>query len=54
VVYAFQPGHGGYLYVLEGGPVMLGAEPLPALAAAEIAVTALEAAELLLVDVLTA
>jgi redox-sensitive bicupin YhaK (pirin superfamily) len=58
-VYPVLPRHGGYLYVLEGGPVTMGAAPVPALAAAmitaetEIAVTAANAAELLLVDVLT-
>ena len=60
VVYPFRPRHGGYLYVLEGGPVTVGAAPVPALAAAmitaetKITVTAADAAELLLVDVLAA
>ncbi len=59
-VYPFLPRHGGYLYVLEGGPVTVGAATVPALAAAmltaeaEITVTTPDAAELLLVDVLTA
>jgi redox-sensitive bicupin YhaK (pirin superfamily) len=58
-VYSFLPRHGGYLYVLEGGPVTVGAATVPALAAAmltaetELAVTTAYAAELLLVDVLT-
>ena len=59
-VYPFPPRHGGYLYVLEGGPVTLGAAAMPALAAAMItgetgiAVSAADDAELLLVDVLAA
>jgi redox-sensitive bicupin YhaK (pirin superfamily) len=58
-VYPFLPRHGGYLYVLEGGPATVGAATVPALAAAmitaetELAVTTADAAELLLVDVLT-
>jgi redox-sensitive bicupin YhaK (pirin superfamily) len=58
VTYPFQPRHGGYLYVLEGGPVTVGAAAMPALAAAtitaeaEITVAATDDAELLLVDVL--
>ncbi|MGD0662705.1 MAG: hypothetical protein ABSD38_32030 [Syntrophorhabdales bacterium] len=36
VVYPFLPRHGGYLYVLEGGPVTVGAAPVPTLAAAMI------------------
>jgi redox-sensitive bicupin YhaK (pirin superfamily) len=56
--YAFRPRHGGYLYVVEGGPVTAGGHPLAALAAAritaekEILVNAGNDAELLLVDVL--
>lgn len=57
---AFLPRHGGYLYVMEGGPITAGAHPLPALAAAlitaetQILVKAAADAELLLVDVLAA
>ncbi|HZE20469.1 MAG TPA: pirin family protein [Desulfobaccales bacterium] len=57
--YAFLPGHGGYLYIVEGGPVTAGVHVMPALAAAtitaeeEIRVKAENDAELLLVDVLT-
>jgi redox-sensitive bicupin YhaK (pirin superfamily) len=58
--YAFLPGHGGYLYVVEGGPVTAAAHSIPALAAAvitgekEIRINAENEAELLLVDVLAA
>jgi redox-sensitive bicupin YhaK (pirin superfamily) len=58
--YALPPGHGGYLYIVEGGPVTAGAHPLPTLAAAmitaenEVLVNAGKDAELLLVDVLAA
>jgi hypothetical protein len=58
-VYSFLPRRGGYLYVLEGGPVTVAGATVPALAAAmitaetELAVTTADAAELLLVDVLT-
>lgn len=51
------PGRGGYLYVLEGGPVEVNGEPLPALAAAmlreepAVAVRAEQDAELLFVEV---
>jgi redox-sensitive bicupin YhaK (pirin superfamily) len=60
VPYSFKPGHGGYLYVLEGGPVTVGTASLSALGAAmltavaEISFTAADDAELLLVDVLAA
>jgi quercetin 2,3-dioxygenase len=60
VAHPFKPRHGGYLYVLEGGPVTVNAASLPALAAAmvtseaEIVVTAADDTELLLVDVLAA
>ena len=56
--YVFLPGHGGYLYIVEGGPVSAAARTLPALAAAmitaekETLVKAENDAELLLVDVL--
>jgi hypothetical protein len=55
---ALPAGRGAYLYVLEGGPVRVNAQPLPALGAAkitgeaDIAVLAESSAELLLVEVL--
>ncbi len=57
VSYILDPGRGIYLYVLEGGPVVVNEVMLPALAAAMIIdetaifVEALNHAELLLVDV---
>lgn len=57
VRYDIEAAQGGYLYVLEGGPVGLNGRGLPALAAAqitgpeEIAVAAEKPAELLLVEV---
>ncbi len=58
VDHALPAGRGAYLYVLEGGPVQVNAQPLPALGAAkitdeaEIAVLAENSAELLFVEVL--
>jgi hypothetical protein len=57
VEHAFGEGHGGYLYVLEGGPVEVNGLVLPELAAAKISqepgilLKAQGEAELLLVDV---
>jgi redox-sensitive bicupin YhaK (pirin superfamily) len=57
VVHPLGPGRGAYLYVLEGGPVLVGGKDLPALGAAkieddaEVRVEARGDAELLLVDV---
>lgn len=58
VEYPMTPGRGVYLYVLEGGPVVLNGKDIPALTAAKITnergitVKARHDAELLLVDVL--
>jgi redox-sensitive bicupin YhaK (pirin superfamily) len=55
--YELRDGHGFYLYVLEGGPVRVGDQQLPALNAAEIrgqgnvTTTAEEDVELLLLEV---
>jgi redox-sensitive bicupin YhaK (pirin superfamily) len=55
--YVFEEGHGGYLYVLEGGPLEVAGRRLVALAAAQvrrepaISLRAEGEAELLLVDV---
>jgi len=57
VRHALAPGQGAYLYVLEGGPVILNGQVLPALAAAlltaepHLEVAADQEAELLLVEV---
>ncbi len=57
VRHALAPGQGAYLYVLEGGPVILNGQGLPALAAAllkaepHLEVAADQEAELLLVEV---
>jgi hypothetical protein len=57
VDHPLETGRGAYLYVLEGGPVQVSGEALPALAAAQIRgepefkVLARDDAELLLVDV---
>jgi redox-sensitive bicupin YhaK (pirin superfamily) len=56
VKHTLQPGRGGYLYVLEGGPVSLNEELIPGLGAAKITdesqltLTANNDAELLLID----
>jgi hypothetical protein len=56
VKHTLQPGRGGYLYVLEGGPVSLNDELIPGLGAAKITdesrltLTANNDAELLLID----
>ena len=57
VAYAIGEGWGVYLYVLEGGPVRLNGERMPALAAAQVMqetalhIEAEEDAELLLINV---
>ena len=58
VEYPLEERYGAYLYVLEGGPVLLNGQTLPALGAAQVTgpedlrVQAREAAELLLVEVM--